>query len=59
MIFMALPLAGTVWWPCQALLRDASLPLTWLGMALLAAVCVAALNWMWRAGMRHYAGAGG
>ncbi|WP_027468727.1 ABC-2 family transporter protein [Deefgea rivuli] len=59
MIFMALPLAGTVWWPCQALLRNASLPLTWLGMALLAGVCVAGLNWMWQAGMRHYAGAGG
>ncbi|QZA80927.1 ABC-2 family transporter protein [Deefgea piscis] len=59
MIFMALPLAGTVWWPCQALLRSANLPLTVLGMAALALICVGLLNGMWQRGMRRYAGAGG
>ncbi len=58
-LFMALPLAGTVWWPCQALLRGANLPLTILAMVALAGACTLLLHWMWQGGMRRYAGAGG
>lgn len=57
--FMALPLAGIVWWPSLALLRDANVWSTIALMGLIAVGSLYALHWQWKLGMRHWAGAGG
>ncbi|WP_047394572.1 ABC-2 family transporter protein [Chitinibacter sp. ZOR0017] len=58
-VFMLLPLAGIVWWPCQVLLRQQPIWQVAPLMLLIASGSVAALMWLWRAGMQRYAGAGG
>ncbi|UXY15807.1 ABC transporter permease [Chitiniphilus purpureus] len=58
-VFMLLPLAGIVWWPCQVLLRQQSIWLVAPLMLLIAAGSVTTLIWLWQLGMRRYAGAGG
>ncbi|WP_028451712.1 ABC-2 family transporter protein [Chitinilyticum aquatile] len=57
--FMLLPLAGIVWWPCQVLLKGQPLLPVLGAMTLIAGGSVLLLMWLWRAGMRRYAGAGG